>query len=119
MISSDVSLPVIDTEFAEWAKSDFSDDPDVKAIAFKKCFNVAIAGNFIVGVMNVILALGGPIIMSVLPPAALLVPIAGIGFSFLGIGQMVGLPTCLFFVNSRVSWHLHSASFFFSEVICR
>lgn len=55
---------------------------------FIKGYRVALAANFITGLISVFLGLFGRLILKVVPPAALLVPIAGIGFAFLGIEQV-------------------------------
>ncbi len=49
---------------------------------------VALAANFITGLISVVLGCFGTLILKATPPAALLVPIAGIGFAFLGIEQV-------------------------------
>merc|ERR1711988_204099 len=53
-----------------------------------KAYQLALATNFIVGLMTIILGLIGPFILKVVPPAGLLVPIAGIGFAFLGLDNV-------------------------------
>ncbi len=55
---------------------------------FIKGYKVALAANFITGLISLFLGLFGRLILKVVPPAALLVPIAGIGFAFLGIEQV-------------------------------
>eukprot|EP00283_Hemiselmis_rufescens_P021848 CAMPEP_0173438638 /NCGR_PEP_ID=MMETSP1357-20121228/20522_1 /TAXON_ID=77926 /ORGANISM="Hemiselmis rufescens, Strain PCC563" /LENGTH=636 /DNA_ID=CAMNT_0014403947 /DNA_START=20 /DNA_END=1927 /DNA_ORIENTATION=- len=80
-----IMIPVF---VSEWSASGFSEDPDVKRKAFQTAYNVAVAGNFVVGILNIVFGMIGPVIMQAVPPAALLVPIAGIGFSFLGVGQI-------------------------------
>jgi len=56
--------------------------------ALLKAYQLALATNFIVGLMTIILGLVGPFILKVVPPAGLLVPIAGIGFAFLGLDNV-------------------------------
>lgn len=56
--------------------------------AFMLSYKVALAANFITGLISVVLAAFGPLILRVVPPAALLVPIAGIGIAFLGLEQI-------------------------------
>lgn len=56
--------------------------------AFIKGYKVALAANFITGLISIFLGIFGRLILKVVPPAALLVPIAGIGFAFLGIEQI-------------------------------
>jgi len=58
--------------------------PDEK---FYEAYQVALVANFLTGVISAVLALFGPLILKVVPPAALLVPIAGIGIAFLGLEQ--------------------------------
>ena len=55
--------------------------------SFLKAYNVALAANFINGVISVVLGAFGPQMLRIVPPAALLVPVAGIGFTFLGLEQ--------------------------------
>lgn len=79
----------------------FTEGPEV---AFKTAYDVALAANFITGLISTVLALFGPLILRYVPPAALLVPIAGIGVAFLGLEQvtnsigapLVGYPAILF-----------------------
>ncbi|CAB9503591.1 Inherit from COG: Xanthine uracil vitamin C permease [Seminavis robusta] len=58
------------------------------AEAFDMAYKVALAANFITGLISTVLAFFGPFILKVVPPAALLVPIAGIGVAFLGLEQV-------------------------------
>mmetsp|Transcript_30722 Transcript_30722/g.75375 ORF Transcript_30722/g.75375 Transcript_30722/m.75375 type:complete len:685 (-) Transcript_30722:473-2527(-) len=74
----------------EWAKTGFSDLPEDKAACFSSAYAVAVAANFTVGLLQVGLAAFGPALIRIVPPAALLVPIAGIGLTFLGLDFMVG-----------------------------
>jgi adenine/guanine/hypoxanthine permease len=55
--------------------------------AFTLAYKVALSANFITGMISVVLSGFGPLILKHVPPAALLVPIAGIGIAFLGIEQ--------------------------------
>lgn len=55
--------------------------------SFLRAYNVALAANFISGVISVVLGAFGPQMLRIIPPAALLVPVAGIGFAFLGLEQ--------------------------------
>ena len=50
---------------------------------------MALAGNLLSGVISVILGVLGPQMLTIIPPAALLVPLAGVGFTFLGLEQAV------------------------------
>lgn len=56
--------------------------------AFVLGYKVALAANFITGLISIFLGCFGTIILKVVPPAALLVPIAGIGIAFLGLEQL-------------------------------
>ncbi|CAN0414358.1 unnamed protein product, partial [Ascophyllum nodosum] len=56
---------------------------------FLKAYKVALAGNLLSGVISVILGVLGPQMLTIIPPAALLVPLAGVGFAFLGLEQAV------------------------------
>lgn len=58
------------------------------AAAFKTAYQVALVANFITGMISTVLAFFGPLILKYVPPAALLVPIAGIGIAFLGLEQL-------------------------------
>ncbi|CAN0344518.1 unnamed protein product, partial [Ascophyllum nodosum] len=84
---------------------------------FLKAYRVALAGNIISGIISVILGPLGWQMLTVIPPAALLVPLAGVAFAFLGLEQavapfgapMVGFPTIMFmflgwFANIRIGW---------------
>ncbi|CAD7700422.1 unnamed protein product [Ostreobium quekettii] len=55
---------------------------------FIKAYRIALAANFLTGLVSIVLSFPAPMLLRFMPPAALLVPIAGIGFSFLGIQQM-------------------------------
>jgi len=57
------------------------------AEAFHLAYKVALVANFITGLISTVLAGFGPLILKYVPPAALLVPIAGIGIAFLGLEQ--------------------------------
>ena len=48
---------------------------------------MALAANFITGIISVVLGAFGPQMLRIIPPAALLVPVAGIGLTFLGLEQ--------------------------------
>lgn len=73
-------------------------------VAFKTAYDVALAANFITGLISTVLAFFGPLILKYVSPAALMVPIAGISISFLGMEQvtnsiaapLVGYPSILF-----------------------
>lgn len=55
---------------------------------FVLAYKVALAANFVTGLISVVLGIFGRTILKVVPPAALLVPIAGIGLAFLGLAQL-------------------------------
>ncbi|CAM9464185.1 unnamed protein product [Ascophyllum nodosum] len=80
-------------------------------------YNVALAGNLIAGVISIVLGMMGPQMLTIIPPAALFVPLAGVGFAFLGLEEaaaslgapIVGFPTIVFlflgwYANVRISW---------------
>ncbi|KAL3923999.1 MAG: hypothetical protein SGILL_001311 [Bacillariaceae sp.] len=58
--------------------------------AFIKAYKVSLAANFVTGLISVFLGCFGMLILKVVPPAGLLVPIASIGFAFLGLEQLSG-----------------------------
>lgn len=85
--------------------------------SFLLAYNVALAANFISGIISVVLGLVGPQMLSVIPPAALLVPVAGIGFAFLGLEQAAapfGSPIVGFMVKNE---NIFSKSEYFSALI--
>lgn len=74
--------------------------------SFLKAYNVALAANFMNGVMSVVLGAFGPQMIRIVPPAALLVPVAGIGFTFLGLEQAstpFGAPLVGFMVRHETT----------------
>lgn len=93
-------------------------NPDVNPDdAFMLGYKVALAANFITGMILIVLACFGRLILKVVPPAALLVPIAGLGISFLGLEQLsysiaapiVGYPTIMWvylgwFANIKIGY---------------
>ena len=72
--------------------------------AFIKGYKVALAANFITGLISVFLGLFGRLILKVVPPAALMVPIAGIGFAFLGIEQITNSIAAPIVGYSTIMW---------------
>jgi len=85
--------------------------------AFARAYAVALAANFVTGLISVFLGFFGPLILKVVPPAALLVPIAGVGIAFLGIEQvsnsiaapLVGYPAIAWvfigwYAGVRIGW---------------
>lgn len=55
---------------------------------FIKGYDISLAANFVTGLISMVLGAFGMLILKVVPPAALLVPIAGVGFAFLGLEQI-------------------------------
>jgi len=85
--------------------------------AFSIAYKVALAGNFITGVISVVLGVFGGLILKAVPPAGLVVPVAGIGIAFLGLEQLsqsvaapiVGYPAVVFvylgwFAGIKLGW---------------
>lgn len=72
--------------------------------AFILGYKVALAANFITGLISVVLGMVGPIILKVVPPAALLVPIAGIGVAFLGLEQLSNSIAAPIVGYSAIMW---------------
>jgi AGZA family xanthine/uracil permease-like MFS transporter len=56
--------------------------------AFYTAYKATLAANFVVGLISCLLGIFGPFVLRSVPPAALLVPIAGITISFLGLEQL-------------------------------
>jgi adenine/guanine/hypoxanthine permease len=93
-------------------------NPDVNPDdAFMLGYKVALAANFITGLILIFLGCFGRLILKVVPPAALLVPIAGLGISFLGLEQLsysisapiVGYPAIMWvylgwFANIKIGY---------------
>jgi len=71
---------------------------------FIKGYKVALAANFITGLISVVLGFFGQLILKVVPPAALMVPIAGIGFAFLGIEQITASIAAPIVGYSTIVW---------------
>lgn len=72
--------------------------------AFSLAYKVALAANFITGLISTVLAFFGPLILRLVPPAALLVPIAGIGIAFLGLEQVTNSFAAPIVGYSTVMW---------------
>lgn len=51
--------------------------------AFLLAYQVALAGNVITGLTSIVFGIVGPQLLRIIPPAALMVLIAGLGISFL------------------------------------
>lgn len=65
---------------------------------------MALASNFVSGMIMVALALVGPKLIKVIPSSALVVPVAGMCFAFLGLEQAstpLGAPLVGFMVSER------------------
>lgn len=71
---------------------------------FIKGYKVALAANFITGLISIFFGLFGTVILKIVPPAALLVPIAGIGFAFLGIEQVSNSIAAPIVGYSAIMW---------------
>lgn len=72
--------------------------------AFILGYKVALSANFITGLISVVLGFFGPLILKVVPPAALLVPIAGIGIAFLGLEQLTASIAAPVVGYSAIMW---------------
>jgi adenine/guanine/hypoxanthine permease len=72
--------------------------------AFIKGYKVALAANFITGLISIVLGCFGRLILKAVPPAALMVPIAGIGFAFLGIEQITACIAAPIVGYSTMMW---------------
>ena len=72
--------------------------------AFIKGYRVALAANFVTGLISVVLGVFGRYILKVVPPAGLLVPIAGIGFAFLGLEQLTNSIAAPIVGYSCIMW---------------
>jgi len=72
--------------------------------AFILGYKVALAANFITGLISIVLGMVGPFILKVVPPAALLVPIAGIGVAFLGLEQLSNSIAAPIVGYSTIMW---------------
>lgn len=55
---------------------------------FELAWRVCVSANFITGMINITLGFFGPLIMRYFPIAAMLVPLAGIGFTWLALNQI-------------------------------
>lgn len=72
--------------------------------AFILSYKVALAANFITGLISAVLGAIGPQILKFVPPAGLLVPIAGIGIAFLGLEQLSGSIRAPLVGYSAIMW---------------
>jgi hypothetical protein len=72
--------------------------------AFLKGYNVALAANFITGLISIVLGFFGMSILKIVPPAGLLVPIAGIGIAFLGLENIAAAASAPLIGYNTVLW---------------
>lgn len=72
--------------------------------AFMLSYKVALAANFITGIISAVLGGVGPQILKFVPPAGLLVPIAGIGIAFLGLEQLTASIKAPLVGYSTIIW---------------
>lgn len=72
--------------------------------AFMLSYKVALAANFITGIISAVLGGIGPQILRFVPPAGLLVPIAGIGIAFLGLEQLTNSIKAPLVGYSAIMW---------------
>ncbi|KAG7343397.1 permease transmembrane protein [Nitzschia inconspicua] len=72
--------------------------------AFIKGYKVALAANFVTGLISLVLGVFGRYILKVVPPAGLLVPIAGIGVAFLGLEQLTNSIAAPIVGYSTIMW---------------
>jgi AGZA family xanthine/uracil permease-like MFS transporter len=76
------------TDPVYFSQVNFDDIAGTSGAAFHTAYKVALTANFITGAISTVLSIFGPLILKYVPPGALLVPIAGIGFAFLGLEQV-------------------------------
>jgi adenine/guanine/hypoxanthine permease len=72
--------------------------------AFMTAYKVALAANFVTGLISMVLGIFGRLILKVVPPAGLLVPIAGIGVAFLGLEQLSNSLAAPIVGYSTIMW---------------
>jgi adenine/guanine/hypoxanthine permease len=65
---------------------------------------LALAANFVTGLISMVLGIFGRSLLKVVPPAGLLVPIAGIDFAFLGLEQLSNSLAAPIFGYSTIMW---------------
>lgn len=68
------------------------------------------AANFITGLISMFLGIFGRLILKVVPPAALLVPIAGIGIAFLGLEQLTYSIAAPIVGFNAILWYVWNSS---------
>jgi len=71
---------------------------------FIQGYKVALAANFVTGLISMVLGIFGMLILKVVPPAGLLVPIASIGFAFLGLEQLSNSIAAPIVGYSTIMW---------------
>ena len=64
-------------------------DVDQENTRVELAWKVCVTANFLTGVINIVLGFFGQILMQVFPVAAMLVPLAGIGFTWLALNQIL------------------------------
>ena len=72
--------------------------------AFIKGYKVALAANFITGLISIFLGALGTLILKAVPPAALMVPIASLGIAFLGLEQITQSIAAPIVGYSAIMW---------------
>jgi len=72
--------------------------------AFIKGYKVSLAANFITGLISIFLGMFGTQILKFVPPAALLVPIAGIGIAFLGLENIANSVSAPLVGYNAILW---------------
>jgi adenine/guanine/hypoxanthine permease len=72
--------------------------------AFIKGYKVALAANFITGLISIVLGIFGTLILKAVPPAALMVPIASLGIAFLGLEQITQSIAAPIVGYSAIMW---------------
>lgn len=72
--------------------------------AFLKAYKVALAANFITGLISIVLGCFGMQILKFVPPAGLLVPIAGVGIAFLGLENIANSVSAPLVGYNAILW---------------
>ena len=72
--------------------------------AFIKGYKVALAANFITGLISIFLGCFGNQLLKFIPPAGLLVPIAGIGIAFLGLENIANSVSAPLVGYNTIMW---------------
>ena len=95
---STISFPFLDPVYFA---SSITESP---SNAFALAYQVALSANFITGLILTFLGCFGPYLLQIIPPAALLVPIAGIGFAFLGMEQITACIAAPIVGYNTIMW---------------